>query len=280
METLPFFCALTFRGVVILLLGEPPATQYDFHFQVAGIPVRVHPFFWLAALILGSRGTSLEMVIWVVALFISILVHELGHSFMMLRFGISSHIVMYMMGGLAIPDSLGVGARSGNSRQGILISFAGPAAGFVLAALIAVAIVASGGSFGVHPEFFPFFWSFQLNEATASSVPLQRLIEAMLFINILWGMINLVPVYPLDGGQIARHIFTEVDPWQGIVKSLWLSVFSGGALVLFAVTHGSLFMAMLFGMLAFQSYTAIQSGGGGYGGGGFGGGFGRRGGPW
>ena len=256
-----------------MLLGEPPATQYDFHFRIAGIPVRVHPFFWLAALILGSGGgpgeNGLGMIIWIVALFVSILIHELGHSLMMRRFGMSSHIVLHMMGGLAIPDSSGFGSQKSKSRQWILIAFAGPAAGFVLAGLIVLAILASGGSFhflpGVH------FWEFQLGQPlSAETLPLWIFVETMLFINIFWGLINLVPVYPLDGGQIARQILTEMDPWQGIVKSLWLSVFCGGALVVFALLQtGSLFMAIMFGMLAYQSYAAIQqSGRGGFGGGG------------
>jgi len=61
---------------------------------------------------------------------------------MMRRFGISSHIVLHMMGGLAIPDSSGFGARSRDSRSSILISFAGPAAGFVFAGLIILVIIA------------------------------------------------------------------------------------------------------------------------------------------
>ena len=246
-----------------MLLGEPPATQYDLHFEMAGVPVRVHPMFWLAGLILGSRSDGLGLLLFVIALFVSIVVHELGHSMMMRRFGISSHIVLHMMGGLAIPDSF---SRGANARQWILISFAGPAAGFVLAALIALVILVSGGDFALRPDLFPFPWAFRLNLSDAEVI--SRFIDIMLFINIFWGLINLAPVYPLDGGQIARQIMTEFDPWKGVINSLWLSVFTGGALVVFALTSGSFFMAVLFGMLAFQSYTAIQqTRGGGFGGG-------------
>ncbi len=69
---------------------EPPRTAYDLHFQIAGIPVRVHPLFWLATLILGSNSWSgdgnvdpdagMKLLIWVGVMFVSILVHELGHS--------------------------------------------------------------------------------------------------------------------------------------------------------------------------------------------------------
>ena len=106
-----------------VLLGEPPQTQFDLNFHVLGFPVRVHLFFWLAALILGGQGFrddgGMQLLIWIGALFSSILIHELGHSLMMRRFGISSHIVLHMMGGLAIPDSFGFGSRSRDSRSSI-----------------------------------------------------------------------------------------------------------------------------------------------------------------
>ncbi len=262
-----------------MLLGEPPQTQYDLNFSILGFPVRVHPFFWLAAFILGSRGASGEdagllLLIWVVALFVSILVHELGHSLMMRRFGISSHIVLHMMGGLAIPDSFGFGARSNDSRTSILISFAGPAAGFLFAALIVLVILATGGRFQIDPSHFPFY-RFALNVAPGPEInPWEQLTHALLYINIFWGLVNLLPVYPLDGGQIARTVMIDQDPGRGAINSLWLSVFAGAgmAVVGYAVLH-SFFVLIMFGMLAAQSYMAIQQmRGGGFGGGGFGGG--------
>jgi hypothetical protein len=95
-----------------MFLAEPPQTQYDLHFRVAGIPVRVHPLFWLVGVILGLRGADTEapgnagidLLIWVGVLFFSILIHELGHAVTMQRFGQAARIVLYMMGGLATPD--------------------------------------------------------------------------------------------------------------------------------------------------------------------------------
>jgi Zn-dependent protease len=258
-----------------VLLGEPPQTQFDLNFSVLGFPVRVHPFFWLAALILGGSGDGLGLLIWIVALFVSILIHELGHTLMMQRFGISSHIVLHMMGGLAIPDSFGSGAPSRGSRSAILISFAGPAAGFVFAGLIILVIIATGGRLEVDlGSRFPFFEVF-LNEVLESGNPWQPLTEVLLYINIFWGLVNLLPVYPLDGGQIARTVMIDQDPGGGAIRSLWLSVFVGGGMAAVGILKlGNLFVAIMFGMLAFQSYMAIQQmrGGGGFGRGGFGGG--------
>ncbi len=263
-----------------MLLGEPPATQFDLNFSVLGFPVRVHPFFWVAAFVLGSWGTSSEaglvLLVWVVALFVSILIHELGHTLMMRRFGISSHIVLHMMGGLAIPDSFGFVARSNDSRSSILISFAGPAAGFAFAAVIILVIIGTGGQFKFDPAIgFPFY-QFALNVVPGPEIsPWKHLASALLYINIFWGLVNLLPVYPLDGGQIARTMMIDRNPGGGAIKSLWLSVYVGGGMALVGfVQLGSFFVAIMFVMLAFQSYMAIQQmrGGGGFGRGGFGGG--------
>ena len=74
-----------------MLLGEPPQTQYDLRFHVFGIPVRVHPWFWAIVVILGISGGGktppIDLLIWVGCVFVSILVHELGHAFTALAYG-------------------------------------------------------------------------------------------------------------------------------------------------------------------------------------------------
>ena len=68
-----------------------------------------------------------------------------------------------------------------------------------------------------------------------------------------------MPVFPLDGGQIARALFVKADPWDGVRKSLWLSVIAGAILVVVSLLRfGSLYMALLFGLLALQSYQVLQ----------------------
>ncbi|HQV95560.1 MAG TPA: site-2 protease family protein, partial [Anaerolineales bacterium] len=88
----------------------------------------------------------------------------------------------------------------------------------------------------------------------------------MLWVNVFWGLINLLPVFPLDGGHVARNILLLYDPVGGVRKSLWLSVIVGGLMALAGfVLFRSVYTALLFGLLAFQSYQALQSRfGGGY----------------
>jgi stage IV sporulation protein FB len=146
----------------MLLFAPPPPTRYDLRFTLAGIPVRVHPLFWLIAILFGSSsGDFLQLLIWVAAVFVSILVHELGHAFAMRFYGQRSQVILHMAGGLTVPESAAWGGGSANVYLGptreILISLAGPGAGFLLAALVMAGVVAAGGSihiaalFGVIP---------------------------------------------------------------------------------------------------------------------------------
>jgi len=247
----------------MLLFQVPPPTRYDLRFNLAGFPVRVHPLFWLIAVLLGSSsGDLLQILIWVFVVFISILIHELGHALAFRRFGLSSQIILHFSGGLTVPESTLWGSRWANVALGpneqIFISIAGPGAGFLFAALIVGGVILSGGSIittrllGIIP--LPGFALLPFGGNILASF-----VTALLWVNIFWGFINLMPVYPLDGGNVARYILLQVDPVDGVRKSLWVSVITGGliALVAFFLLH-SVYMALLFGFLAFQSYQTLQ----------------------
>ena len=275
-----------------MMLGEPAPTSYDLYFQLGRIPVRVHPLFWLAGVLLGSGGFRdtglgaeigiLLVLVWVFVFFFSILIHEMGHALTMQYYGLQPRVLLYMLGGLAIADSHhgfgGYTSKANDPRTQIIIAFAGPAAGFLFAALLFVILHLTGVPIEFHTRSI-YFWSVDWAPLFESAGDERnRKIMAMflvhgfssaLYVNIFWGMINLMPVYPLDGGQISRHLFSMQDPVGGIVKSLWLSLFAGVALCIFGLTRQNLLMAMMFGSLAFSSYNAIQlyTGRGGYGGG-------------
>ena len=94
-----------------MFLSEPGRTSYDLEFSCFGFPVRVHPAFFIMPLLLG-RGlitpevnTGVGLVLVTAIFFVSILVHELGHALAFRYYGLPSRIVLYWMGGLAIPDS-------------------------------------------------------------------------------------------------------------------------------------------------------------------------------
>jgi Zn-dependent protease len=246
------------------LFQVPGPTRYDLNFSIAGIPVRVHPLFWVLSFLFGfSANNILYTFIWVFAIFLSILIHELGHAFAFRYYGLRSSIVLHFMGGLTVPESVSWGSGWANialrPREEIVISLAGPFSGFLFAALIILGVVISGGSIGINwlLGFIPL--------PTLGSLPfggaiLSVLIYILLSVNVFWGLINLVPVYPLDGGNVARYALMERDPFDGVRRSLWVSVIAGGIMaVLSLFAFGSVYMALLFGFLAFQSYQTLQA---------------------
>jgi len=242
-----------------VLLGEPPRTQGDLNFSLFGIPVRVHPFFWLIAVLLGMNSDSAqELLVWIVALFIAILIHELGHALAMRAYGYQPWITLYGLGGLTgrAAGPFGRAGRSGPMEQ-ILISFAGPGAGFLLAGLIVGGIKLSGHHIAF-PLGGPFGVLIEMEEI--GSPTLTDLLFQMLFISTIWGAVNLLPVYPLDGGHIAREILVTVNPGTGIRQSLMLSIFTAVVMAVLGITRlGSIWIAILFGYLAYLSYATLQA---------------------
>jgi len=265
-----------------LLLAEPGRTQADLHFNLLGFPVRVHPMFWLISILFGrpwDEGTKpLDLLTWVGVMFVSILIHELGHALAMRYFGYRARIVLYSFGGLAIPErgySDSYGARAGSSHpdsvgwRQIMISLAGPGAGFVLAAAVIGVLYAANVK-------TPFYFGIEFGRGEYlffRNANLSMLVFHLLRFNIFWGLMNLLPVYPLDGGQASRELFLIYgNRGNAIRHSLILSIATGVAIAFLtlAKSEGGLYIAFLFGYLAYMSYVALQAhtGGGRFGGGG------------
>ena len=251
----------------MVFLSEPPPTQADLNFSLFGFPVRISPWFWAVSALMGIQGATgpTDLLIWVAVIFVSILVHELGHAFAMRHYGWNARITLYQFGGLASPESNWSKQQSHNSpKSQILISLAGPAAGFMLAGLVIAALYVAERKIG-----FFFGLTFGTGQPLEFRSPPHMLVRDLLFVNILWGLVNLLPVYPLDGGQVSRELFMLYSPRRGIVQSLWLSVISGGAAAVFGLMlMESLYVGLMFGFLAYSSYQTLQAYlGGGYGGG-------------
>ncbi|MBI3152878.1 MAG: hypothetical protein HYZ21_12135 [Chloroflexi bacterium] len=247
-----------------MLFQVPPPTRFDLNFSVAGIPVRVHPLFWLIAILFGSASNSIIGVLtWVIAIFVSILIHELGHAFAMRRFGQGSYIVLHFAGGLTVPESVSWGGGYANvgisANQQIFISLAGPFSGFLFAAFVLAVSAGLGGT--IVPNFVFGFIPFPLVSLPIGGDVLNSFVISLLWVNIFWGFINLMPVHPLDGGNVSRYVLIQYDPWNGVRTSLWISVITGGLVALAGLIFlRSMYMAILFGLLAFQSFQALQGG--------------------
>jgi len=242
-----------------VLLGEPPRTQADLNFSLLGIPVRVHPLFWLMALLLGYHimSDAASVLIWFAAVFIGVLVHEMGHALTMRAYGYYPWITLYSFGGLASYDQRYASRSTGSGPLGqVLISLAGPGAGFLLAALLLLGIVAAG--YGKALYFF------------GTGMPIPRfflpdsrqgdLLDQLLFVCVAWGVLNLLPIYPLDGGQIAREVLLQLNSREGIRRSMQLSIFAAAAVAIFWFFQWkTFFVPLMFGYLAYSNFIALKA---------------------
>ncbi|MBS0261825.1 MAG: hypothetical protein JSS02_07695, partial [Planctomycetes bacterium] len=157
-----------------MFFGSAAPTPYDLRFSIFGIPVRVHPLFWVSAAAMGWDGDDpRNTVIWIACVFISILVHELGHAMTANYFRWRPDIVLYMFGGYASY----VPTWQHSTGRAILVTAAGPLAGFFLfGVVIALDIL------------------LRIQQVQISNY-LQEAIGRLEFINLWWGLVNLLPVY-------------------------------------------------------------------------------------
>ncbi len=230
-------------------------TPYDLCFRVGQTPVRVNPFFWIMAVLLGWNYSQPPfnlgyLVLWIAAVFFSILLHELGHVWMGRVFGSQGYILLWSFGGLAI------GSSDQRVRwQRILVYFAGPGIQFILYGIVWA--LARWGLPYVSAEWFMPVWIFA---------------QMLLGINWYWPILNLFPIWPLDGGRITREVCEAVSPRKGVLTSLGISAIVSGILALHCLLSyngrglpilenyfsGSLFSGIFFAMFCVGSIQAYQ----------------------
>lgn len=259
---------------------EPPESQYDLHFHVLGFPTRVAWGFWVAAVVLGwgecnawdrafvsrnidSPGAPILLIIWSFAMFVSILVHELGHALVMRYFGMRSRVVLYHFGGLAIGSGLGSwnGARRGShdARDSLLIAAAGPAAQLALAAIV----YAMGRYLGMWMEIdgwlFQDFFSIEPPAVELpTSVALFALLNALVSPSVFWALLNLLPILPLDGGNIMLNslkLSSNTDPHRNAHLT---SIFFAVLVAIFCFQNGQPMLTMMAVMFAAINWQQLQ----------------------
>lgn len=202
-------------------------------FTLAGFPVQIHWTFFLVAALLGFSNDLRVLLVWVAVVFVSVLLHEMGHAFVGSRYGMHPEILLYGMGGLT---SWRTGRRL-TRVQSILVSVAGPAAGLLLGAIV----------WGITMIDMP-----DLN-------PLGRMtLRSLLWVNIMWSVLNLLPILPLDGGNVMRsavHIL-KGGADERLPRQISVAVAAAGAGV--ALMYGMTFAAIFAGYLAFSNYQALR----------------------
>lgn len=203
-------------------------------FSIFGIPVQVQPFFWLSLVLIGgamdanSPAAILELALFVLAGFISILVHELGHALTARKFGAYSEITLQAFGGYAAYSGVRL-----TRPQSFLVTAAGPGIQILLGLGVLAAI-------WYLPRFESQFGYF---------------LSELMWISIFWAVLNLLPILPLDGGQMLNAV---LGPHR-IKITLWITIITAvvAGLVVFMTTHSFIFPLFL-GMFAWQAVQALK----------------------
>jgi len=226
------------------MFSNQPGGPGELGFRLGAIPIRIQPLFWLTTFVLAGPYFNLDprpwpVVLFVIACLISIVWHELGHAWAMRWFGARYvEIVLTGFGGYASTQ-----ARASRSWQRILIALAGPGNQLVAWGVLLTLINIDA-----------------LNFALESSELANLFVSQLLMINLVWPLLNLMPIFPLDGGRVAREVGTTLLGSKGLKISLYLSITICSTLIMWIFwAGGSMFNALLFGMLLAQNIQELQS---------------------
>jgi len=171
--------------------------------KVAGIPIRLHWSFLLIFVWVGYNAWIenmpwqgfLFLQFYVLILFLCVVLHEYGHALTARRFGNKTRdILLTPIGGIARLESF-----SEKPIQELLIAIAGPAVNFAIVILIGIYLFTIGGySFSNMGMFFsPEFWKYN-----------NDFLPLILKSNLILGLFNFIPAFPMDGGRIFRALLS------------------------------------------------------------------------
>lgn len=203
-------------------------------FRLGSIPVRVTLWFLLVTVMFGASGDARRMAIWVAIVFVSVLVHELGHALMGRAFGLSPQIELHGMGG----TTSWTDGRNVGPWKSVAISLAGPFAGFALGGA-AFAL----GMLGLAPKHELARYAF----------------EMVLFVNVGWGIVNLLPMLPLDGGNVMRAVLNGLTKGRGEKAARVVSVVVAALVVGVAVLLKWPWLGLIAGLFALSNIQALRA---------------------
>ena len=185
---------------------------------------------WIALDVLNKDlSQALIGTVFLVLIFSSILLHEIGHALAAHAFGIRTHaVILHAFGG-----SAHLGDQPPTRFSDIAISFAGPAVNLGLGGtLYLVSIAATNGNFPL------------------DAPGVEGLVPRLSVANLGLGLFNLLPAYPLDGGKITRALLSLRLSWD---RSRLIVARSGQALSIFIGLFGLAVspLSLLFAIVLF-----------------------------
>lgn len=211
-------------------------------FRFAGIDVFLHwSWFLVAAYEIQTRNARYSSIAWNVleylALFLIVLLHEFGHALACRQVGgRADRIVLWPLGGVAYVDPP---PRPGATLWSIA---AGPLVNVVLIPVLGIALIASRSA-----------------GMTASSPDLYTLLYWVFWINVSLLVFNILPIYPLDGGQILRSLLWFV---MGRGRSLMVAAILGlvgvAGFIALALWRQSVWYGALAAFMLMNCWSGLQ----------------------
>jgi len=205
-------------------------------FSFFGVPVSIHLSFGLVVLFGLGRYRGWDLAAWTAAIFVAVLLHEAGHAFTARRFGAASvAITLFALGGYTTwrpVKPLGPGLR-------FLIAAAGSAVGITLG--LAVLLAGRRGLFGSAPDVIFTF------------------LNVFVLAGLVWGVLNWVPILPLDGGHMLESLLEIVVPARAAVVARVVSVVVGVALIGVAIAYRQTFLAIFLGFIVLSGLRSRSS---------------------
>ncbi len=215
--------------------------------RVFGVPVRLHFTFILLLIFLlfigiGGRQSGAMTALYILALFASVLLHEVGHTLVARFYGIrTTEIVMFPIGGVSRPE------RMPKAREEFWIAISGPLVNALIAAGLFVWLA-------MHGQFVPVEL---LKEPTDAN-----LAERIATGTFLLFVFNLIPAYPMDGGRVLRSLLALFKPEEEATR---IAAGAGQALAALMGLAGLLtsnfilvFIAMFIYLGASQEGAAVR----------------------
>jgi stage IV sporulation protein FB len=197
------------------------------------IPITIYPTFWIFAALIGylNSRSFLGTLIWIAIIFVSVLFHEFGHALTARMFGQNPRIELVALGGLTYHN----GQKLPFWKQ-FFIVLDGPIFGFLLVIVATILLHAPALSQGV----------------IGSIISLTRMV------NLFWTVVNLLPVMPMDGGQLLRILLEKIFGLKGFKYAVLISMIIAVAIALFFFLTQAFLLGAFFFLLAFQSYDTFR----------------------
>jgi Zn-dependent protease len=212
--------------------------------EVWGIRIKIHVLFLvLVGYWLLTAGNPATEAIWLLALFGSVFLHELGHcAGARLVGGSANEVILWPLGGLAMIK------HPPKASAEFISTAAGPAVNLVLFALGVGIMLATHQGQGL-----------DANPQTATGLTL--LVEGLWQTNLLLFLFNVLPAYPMDGGRILRSVLWAIPGvgWRTatLIATVTAMVFGGLFVGVGAVT-GGMFLALIGVMVLMASWSEFK----------------------